>query len=200
VNKLIIVLIFFIIISPKVWGNENKNTIIDPINFLELYKKDKFSLGINVSPIESIWPECNAQSNTDLMQHNSNSIYCQSQYIETNRNIFVGFEISRKDPRNRFTISLQGGFNFGIRNEKREDGTQKIRVHANLESDYKAKFLWIFPIEGTYKISGRLVSPGSFPERYDSIYNQDMNTGHNKIDVDGLIFNKDPYITFRMTF
>jgi hypothetical protein len=199
-NKLIIVLIFFIIISPKVWGNENKNKNIDSINFLELYKKDKISLGLNISPIESIWKGCNSQSNFDLMQHRSNNIYCQTQYIETKPNIFVGFEISRKDPKNRFTFSVQGGFNFGIRNEKRKDGTERIRIHANLESDYKAKFLWILPIEGSYKFSGRLVTPGSFPESYDSIYGQDMNSGHNRINLNGLIFNKDPYITFRITF
>lgn len=187
------------VISPSVWGNDTN--IIGPTSFVEFYKKNEYSLGLNVTSNETIWPQCqnttSYRRNNDLMLNRVPSSFCDYGALQENKNIFVGIQISKKDSKNRFTVSLQGGFNFGIHNEKRDDGSQKIRVHANLEGDYKFRLLWILPMKGKYKISGKLVTPGSFPD--DSrVYGQDMN--RNKIVVDGLIFNKDPYLTFRLSF
>lgn len=182
------------VISPSVWGNDK--IVIDSINFLELYKKSKYLVGINVSSDERIWSGCHNSSinkrDSNFGLNNVSDTFCNEVSIHEKKNIFVGLKIFRKDHKNRFTLSLQGGYNIGFKNEQRDDGSFRLRFDANLTSKYK---FWIF--SGKYKLSGKLVTPGSFPNQ---VYFGERREHNNHIKVDGLFFNKDPYLTFHMTF
>ena len=192
-NKLIIVLIFFVIISPKVWGNEN----ISSDKFLSLYQKDKITFGLNISSIEYTLARCEqnslGQNNLNVMISSVHYPDCDNQYIEKRQNLFIGIQLSKKDKKNQFTVSFQSGFNFGIRNEYRDDGTQKIRVHANIKGDYDWGFM-----KGKYKGVFRFVSPGSTPYS-DNSFNNNIIL-NEKYKLEGLIFNKDIYIGVEMSF
>lgn len=196
-NNLISILIFFSFISPNVWGNENKNINIESDNLLAFYEKNNFSLGLNITPNESIWSECEQdslqQNNLNAINHNTHNIHCNTQYIQKKQDLFIGIQLSKKDESNRFTVSLQGGFNFGIRNEYRDDGTQKIRVHANIKGNYDWGFM-----KGRYKGIFRFVSPGSTPYSNNTFNDNVILNREHKLE--GWIFNKDVYVGVEMSF
>lgn len=199
-KNLIFMLMFTLLISPKVWGNVN-NITIKSENIFEFYSKENISLGLNIMSIETTWDNCYRTIKNNTMQSitsRSSDNWCDTFYFEEEKDLFVGLEISKKDSKNRFTVSLQGGFNFGIRNEKREDGTQKIRVHANVKGQYNWGFM-----KGQYKGVFRFVSPGSTPysSKNNDMFSNNyriMFTGNHKRE--GLIFNKDIYIGIELTF
>jgi hypothetical protein len=201
VKNLIFMLMFTFLISPKVWGNVNEFTV-ESENIFEFYGKNDVFLGLNITTIETRWYTCDTNlvkyNRMDAMAQNFSNNWCDTLLFEEEKDLFVGLEISKKDSKNRFSVSLQGGFNFGIRNEKREDGTQKIRVHANVKGLYDWGFM-----KGQYKGVFRFVSPGSTP--YSS-KNNDMFSNNYRIIFtgdhkrEGLIFNKDIYIGIELTF
>jgi hypothetical protein len=197
-GKLIMVLIFFTTYSSSVLGNDNN--ILEPLNSLEFYKSNKISFGLNISPDDTTWHQCqNYSSNKNnfyTMQNNISNPICESLEFQESKNFFVGLEIIKKDSKNRFSISLQGGFNFGVRNETRKDGTQKIRVHANIKGKYDLGIM-----KGRYKGVFRFVTPGSTPYSNDSMFADNSHMMFNRNHkMDGLIFNKDIYIGIELTY
>ena len=193
-GKLIIVLIFFTTYSSSVLGNDNN--VLEPLNFLEFYKNNKLSFGLNISPDDTIWHQCKTYSSNKntfyTMQNNMSNPVCESLEFQENKNLFVGLDISNKDSKNTVSISLQGGFSFGIRNETRKDGTQKIRIHANIKGNYDWDFM-----KGRYKGVFRFVSPGSTPYSNDNMFHNIFKGSHKR---KGWILNKDIYIGVEFTY
>ena len=99
-KKLIAILIFVLFISPNVWGNENKNINIGSNQILAFYQKNSMSLGLNITPIKSIWSSCEQnllqQNNLNAISNNTHDIFCKTQYIENNQDLFIGIRLSKK--------------------------------------------------------------------------------------------------------